>query len=62
MLQMQRQRIVEMCAALEAQVALDHDDVVALWRSESTNAALRFLDRVSGEGQRGSSPARSARP
>ena len=61
MLQMQRQRIVEMCAALEAQVALDHDDVVALWRSEATNAALRFLDRVSDEGHRGSSRARSAR-
>jgi DNA-binding PadR family transcriptional regulator len=47
MLQMQRHRIVEMCAALETQVALDPDDVVALWRSESTNAALRFLDRLS---------------
>ena len=33
MLQMQRQRIVETCAALEAQVALDPDDVVALWRT-----------------------------
>ena len=47
MLRMQRERIVEMGAALEAQVALDPDDVVALWRSESTNAALRFLDRLS---------------
>src|SRR6186713_948812 len=44
MLQMQRQRIVETCAALEAQVALDPDDVVALWRTESTSAAVRFLD------------------
>jgi DNA-binding PadR family transcriptional regulator len=46
MLQMQRQRIVEMCAAHEAQVALEPGDVVALWRSESTKAALRFLDRL----------------
>jgi DNA-binding PadR family transcriptional regulator len=61
MLQLQRHRIVEMCAALEAQVALDQDDVVALWRSESTNAALRFLDRLSESGHRGSSSARSAR-
>jgi hypothetical protein len=38
-----------MCAALEAQVVLDPDDVVALWRSEATNAALRFLDRLSDE-------------
>ena len=50
MLQLQRQRIVEMCAALESQVALDPDDVVALWRSEATNAALRFLDRLSDGG------------
>ena len=61
MLQLQRQRIVEMCAALEAQVALDPDDVVALWRSESTDAALRFLDRLTGAGHRGSSRVRSPR-
>jgi DNA-binding PadR family transcriptional regulator len=61
MLHMQRQRIVEMCAALEAQVAQDHDDVVALWRSESTNAALRFLDRLTAQGARGSNPVRPRR-
>ena len=61
MLQMQRQRVVEMCAALESRVALDQHDVVAVWRSESTNAALRFLDRLSAEGHRESSPARAAR-
>jgi DNA-binding PadR family transcriptional regulator len=61
MLQLQRQRIVEMCAALEAQVSLDPDDVVALWRTESTNAALRFLDRLTGGGHQGSSRARSPR-
>jgi len=61
MLQMQRQRIVEMSAALEAQVALDSDDVVALWRSESTNAAVRFLDRISDRRHRESNRARSPR-
>ena len=61
MLQMQRQQIVDMGAALEAQVALDQGDVVALWRSEATNAALRFLDRLTETGDRGSSRARSAR-
>jgi DNA-binding PadR family transcriptional regulator len=61
MLRMQRQRIVEMCAALEAQVAQDHDDVVALWRSESTNAALRFLDRLTAQGARGSNRVRPRR-
>ncbi len=61
MLTMQRQQIVEMCAALEAQVALDSDDVVALWRSESTNAAVRFLDRLSGRRHQGSSRAPAPR-
>src|SRR5918994_100311 len=62
MLHQQRQRIVEMRAALEAQVALDRADVVALWRSESTDAALRFLDRLTEARHRGSSRVRSARP
>ena len=61
MLQTQRQRILEVCAALEAQVALDPDDVVALWRSESTNAAVRFLDRVIELRLKGSSRTRSPR-
>jgi DNA-binding PadR family transcriptional regulator len=61
MLRTQRERIVEMGVAHEAQVALDPHDVVALWRSESTNAALRFLDRLSGAGHRAPSRARSAR-
>jgi DNA-binding PadR family transcriptional regulator len=47
MLTKQRRQVDEMSAALDAQVALDPDDVVALWRSESTNAAVRFLDRLS---------------
>lgn len=61
MLQMQRQQIVEMYAALEAQVALDRDDVVALWRSESTNAAVRFLDRLTDRRHQGPSRTRSRR-
>ena len=61
MLQMQRQRIVETCAALEAQVALDPDDVVALWRTESTNAAVRFLDRLTEPRHRGPSRFRATR-
>ena len=61
MLMLQRQLLVEMRAALEAQVALDRADVVALWRSESTDAALRFLDRLTEARHRGSSRVRSAR-
>ena len=61
MLQMQRQQIVDMCAALEAQIALDPDDVVALWRSESTNAAVRFLDRLTPPRHQGSNRTRSPR-
>ena len=61
MLQTQRQQIVEMYAALEAQFALDPDDVVALWRSESTDAAVRFLDRLTDPRHRGSSRIRSPR-
>ena len=61
MLQLQREQIVDMCAALEAQVTLDPDDVVALWRSESTNAAVRFLDRLTPPRHQESSPSRSPR-
>lgn len=46
MLQAQRDHIVELAAALATQVAADPTDVVALWRSESSHAALRFLDRL----------------
>ncbi len=60
MLQIQRRRIVDVYAALEAQVALHPDDVVALWRSESTAAAVRFLDRVTGP--RDGAPRRSRSP
>lgn len=46
MLRAQREHIVELADALAAQVAADPTDVVALWRSESSHAALRFLDRL----------------
>lgn len=46
MLQAQREHIAELADALAAQVAADPTDVVALWRSESSHAALRFLDRL----------------
>ena len=46
MLQRQRTRVAALCATLDAQVSESSDDVVALWRSESANAALRFLDRL----------------
>ena len=62
MLQMQRERILDMYAALEAQVALDPDDVVALWRTESTSAAVRFLDRLTAPRGAVSNRARSPRP
>lgn len=46
MLRAQREHIVELADALATQVAADPTDVVALWRSESSHAALRFLDRL----------------
>jgi PadR family transcriptional regulator AphA len=61
MLILQRQLIVDMRAALEVQVALDRADVVSLWRSESTDAALRFLDRLTEARHPGPSRVRSAR-
>ena len=47
MLQQQRDRIAAMAAVLAAQTGSGNDlDVVALWRSEASHAALRFLDRL----------------
>jgi DNA-binding PadR family transcriptional regulator len=46
MLHRQRERIAELSAALAAEVDATAPDVVALWRSESSRAALRFLDRL----------------
>ena len=44
MLRLQRDQIAELSDRLAEH--LDTDDVVALWRSESSDAALRFLDRL----------------
>jgi DNA-binding PadR family transcriptional regulator len=46
MLVAQRAHIAEIAAAYHAQSDRDPADVVALWRSESSDAALRFLDRL----------------
>ena len=46
MLEAQRSHITEMAEAISAQIEHDSSDVVAVWRSESSNAALRFLDRL----------------
>ncbi len=46
MLELQQARIVELADRISAQIDTDSSDVVALWRSESANAALRFLDRL----------------
>lgn len=51
MLRDQRAQIGELSEAIEAQVAAHPDDIVALWRGESSKAALRFLDLLeSGTG------------
>lgn len=46
MLGAQRARIADIADAITAQIDREPDDVVALWRSESSHAALRFLDRL----------------
>lgn len=46
MLEQQRAHIADTAHALGAQVDEHPGDVVALWRNESSLAALRFLDRV----------------
>jgi PadR family transcriptional regulator AphA len=48
MLDRQRRRIESLCTVIDEQVAAAPHDVVTLWRSESSHAALRFLDRVHG--------------
>ncbi|HEY4609136.1 MAG TPA: hypothetical protein VIH06_08025 [Ilumatobacteraceae bacterium] len=50
MLERQRDHIEELSNGLLEQTtnASDHMDVVDLWRSESSQAALRFLDALSG--------------
>lgn len=46
MLDVQHARIAQMVEAIERNNDAGPNDVVALWRSESANAALRFLVRV----------------
>ncbi len=46
MLETQRTHVSAMAEALSAQIDREPGDVVTLWRSESSNAALRFLDRL----------------
>jgi PadR family transcriptional regulator AphA len=47
MLVQQRAHIAELAAGIDAQAgAADPADAVAIWRSESAHAALRFLDRI----------------
>jgi len=48
MLQRQRDHIEQLADVLREQTKNDsgHPDVVALWRSESSQAALRFLDAL----------------
>jgi PadR family transcriptional regulator AphA len=48
MLVAQRAHITGLAGALSAQIEEQPGDVVALWRSESAAAALRFLDRLTG--------------
>jgi DNA-binding PadR family transcriptional regulator len=61
LLRLQHAHIARMAEALDAQVARQPDDVVALWRSESAQAALHFLDRLPSA-MRVASPAQSPRP
>ncbi len=44
----QRTQIAQLHDAISAQIDETPGDVVALWRSESSSAGLRFLDRISG--------------
>ena len=45
-LELQHAHITQMADAISAQIRDQPGDVVALWRSELSNAALRFLDRL----------------
>lgn len=50
MLQLQHDHIAHAAEGINASVAQAPGDVVALWRSESSEAALRFLDRLQQAG------------
>lgn len=52
MLERQRAQIEDIATALaEQRDEAESTDVVAMWRTESSQAALRFLDRIIGERQ-----------
>jgi PadR family transcriptional regulator AphA len=46
MLDRQRTHVAELSEAIDAQIRADPADIVALWRGESSRAALRFLDLI----------------
>jgi PadR family transcriptional regulator AphA len=46
MLDAQRRHIEQLTAAITVHVVAQPDDVVALWRRESSHAALRFLEQL----------------
>ena len=46
MLERQREHVGQLVEVISTQTDADPTDVVALWRSESSMAALRFLDRL----------------
>lgn len=46
MLEAQHSHIIEVAAAIRAQIEQDPGDVVVLWRNEYSNAALRFVEHV----------------
>jgi DNA-binding PadR family transcriptional regulator len=50
MLEAQRAHIADLAEAIDGQAAEQPADVVALWRSEASHAALRFLDRLQQQG------------
>ncbi len=50
MLVRQRQRIAAIAEALDAKVAAAAPDVVTLWRDESSDMALRFIDKLQQQG------------
>ena len=50
MLHEQRRVIAELSESIDAQVRERPDDMVTLWRGESSKAALRFLDVLEARG------------
>lgn len=46
MIERQHAHVAELSEAIDAQVEAQPDDIVVLWRSESSKAALRFLEHL----------------